>query len=49
MSRAWSVWSSAAEAALVDACQFAGGPVLDWGLVLGSRCLLGSYSEAGRS
>ena len=35
MSRAWSIWSSAAAAALVDACQFSGGPVLDWGLVLG--------------
>ena len=27
VSRGWSVWSSAAEAALADACQFAGGSV----------------------
>ena len=31
---AWSVWSSAAEAALVDAYQFSGGPVPVRGLVL---------------
>ena len=35
VSRAWSVWSSAAEAALADAHQFAGGPVPERGLVLG--------------
>ena len=35
VSRAWSIWSSAAEAALVDAYQFAGGPVPDRGLVFG--------------
>ena len=34
VSRAWSAWSSAAEAALADVYQFAGGPVLDRGLVL---------------
>ena len=39
VSRAWSVWSSAAEAALADAYKFAGGPVPDRGLVLGR----GSY------
>ena len=31
---AWFVWSSAAEAALADAYQFAGGPVPDRGLVM---------------
>ena len=36
VSRAWSIWSSAAEAALVHAYQFAGGPVPD-GFGLGSR------------
>ena len=34
-SSAWMVWSSAAEKALADAFQFAGGPVPDRGLVLG--------------
>ena len=35
VSRAWLVWSGAAEAALVDAYQFSGGPIPDRGLVLG--------------
>ena len=35
VSSAWMVWSSAAEKALADAFQFAGGPVPDRGLVLG--------------
>ena len=35
VSRAWLVWSGAAETALADAYQFAGSPVLAWGLVLG--------------
>ena len=35
VSGAWMVWSSAAEKALADAFQFAGGPVPDRGLVLG--------------
>ena len=35
VSRAWLVWSSAAEAALADAYQFAGGPVPNRGLVMG--------------
>ena len=35
VSRARLLWSSAAEAALADACQFAGGPVLGRGLVMG--------------
>ena len=39
-SHAWSIWSSAAEAALADAFQFAGGPVLVRGLVLGGGAFL---------
>ena len=35
VSRAWRVWSSAAEAALADAYHFAGGPVLDRSLIMG--------------
>ena len=35
VSRAWLIWSGAAESALVDAYQFAGGPVPDRGFVLG--------------
>ena len=35
VSHAWSIWSSAAEAALADACQFSGGPVPDKGSCLG--------------
>ena len=35
VSRAWLVWSGAAEAALADACRFAGGFCPDKGLVLG--------------
>ena len=35
VSRAWLVWSGAAETALVDACQFSGGPTPDRGFVLG--------------
>ena len=40
VSCAWSVWSSAAEAALADAYQFACGPVPDGGLVLGTGSFL---------
>ena len=40
MSHAWSIWSSAAEAALADAYQFSGGPVPDRGLVLGRGAFL---------
>ena len=40
VSRAWSVWTSAAEAALADTYRFAGGPVLDRGLVLGRGAFL---------
>ena len=32
VSRAWLVWSGAAETALVDAYQFNGGPLPGWGL-----------------
>ena len=35
VSRAWLVWSGAAEAALVDAYRFSGGPLPGRGLVLG--------------
>ena len=40
VSHAWDVWSSASEAALADAYQFAGGPVPDRGLVLGRGTFL---------
>ena len=40
VSRAWSIWSSAAEAALADAYLFSGGPVPDRGLVLGRDAFL---------
>ena len=33
VSRAWLVWSGAAETALVDAYQFCGGPIPTRGLV----------------
>ena len=35
ISRAWLVWSGAAETPLADAYRFSGGPVPDRGLVLG--------------
>ena len=35
VSRAWLVWSGAAETALADSYQFSGGPLPDRGLVLG--------------
>ena len=35
VSRAWLVWSGAAEAALADAYRFSGGPIPCRGLVLG--------------
>ena len=35
VSRAWLVWSAAAETALADAYRFAGGPVPDRGLIMG--------------
>ena len=40
VSCAWNVWSSAAEAVLADAYQFAGGPVPDRGLVMGRGSFL---------
>ena len=40
VSHAWSIWSSAAEAAIADAHQFSGGPVPDRGLVLGRGAFL---------
>ena len=40
VSHAWSIWSSAAEAALADAYQFSGGLVPDGGLVLGRGAFL---------
>ena len=39
-SHAWSIWSSAAEAAHADDYQFSGGPVPDRGLVLGRGAFL---------
>ena len=36
VSLAWMIWSSAGEAALADAYRFAGGPVPDCGLMLGT-------------
>ena len=40
VSLAWSVWSRAAESALVDAFRFSGGPLLSRGLVLGRGAAL---------
>ena len=40
VSHAWSIWSSAAEAALADAYRFLGCPVPDRGLVLGGGAFL---------
>ena len=40
VSRAWLVWSGAAEAALADAYQFCGGPVPTRGLVVGRESAL---------
>ena len=40
VSRAWLVWSGAAEVALADAFRFSGGPVPARGLVLGRRSAL---------
>ena len=37
VSRAWLVWSGAAEAALADASHFCGGPIPTRRLVLGRR------------
>ena len=40
VSQAWLVWSGAAEAALVDAFRFSGGPVPSRGLILGRGAAL---------
>ena len=37
VSRAWLMWSSAAETALADAYLFAGGPVPERGPIMGRR------------
>ena len=47
VSRAWDVWSSAAEAALADAYQFVGGPVPERGLVLGRGSFLARKVRLG--
>ena len=47
VSHAWSIWSSAAEAALADAYQFSGGPVPDRGLVLGRGALVRTVRLGG--
>ena len=49
VSRAWLVWSSAAETALADAFRFVGGPVPDRGLVLGRGSCSYAYCTARRS
>ena len=47
VSRAWSVWSSAVEAALAGGYHFAGGPVPDGGLVLGRGSFLARTVRLG--
>ena len=47
VSRAWDVWSSAAEAALADAYQLAGSPVPERGLVLGRGSFLVRTARLG--
>ena len=50
VSRAWSIWSSAArEPALVDAYQFSGRPVPDRCRVLGEGFFSGTYCQVGWS
>ena len=46
VSRAWLVWSGAAEVALVDACHFSGGPLPGKGLVLGRGVCFASCRQA---
>ena len=48
VSRAWLVWSGAAETALADACQFCGGLIPTKGLVLGRRSALFRIVRLGR-
>ena len=48
VSLAWSVWSRAAESALVDAFRFSGGPIPSRGLILGrGTALLRSVQLGG--
>ena len=47
VSRAWLVWSGAAEAALADAHRFSGGTLLSRGLVLGRGSALFRVSRLG--
>ena len=49
VSRAWLVWSRAAESALADAHQFSGGPVPGRGLVLGRGTASFRVVRLGRS
>ena len=49
VSLAWSVWSSAAETALVDAFRFSGGPVLFAGLILGRGSAFFRFVQLGGS
>ena len=46
ISLAWSVWSRAAESALVDAFRFSGGPIPSTGLILGVGSALPSFCSA---
>ena len=46
VSRAWLVWSGAAEAALADAYRFCGGPLPGRGLVLGRENAFFSSRQA---
>ena len=47
VSRAWLVWSGAAEAALADAYRFSGGPLPCRGLVLGRGSALLRFLRLG--
>ena len=47
VSSAWLIWSSAVEAALADAYRFAGGLVLDNGLVLGRGVFRSRFVRLG--
>ena len=47
VSMAWTVWSRAAEAALADAYQFSGGPLLSKGLVLSRGTALFRWVQLG--
>ena len=47
VSLAWSVWSRAAESALVDAFRFSGGPIPSRGLILGRGTALFRWVQLG--